>query len=315
MESGAETIHYPLSALLLWGGGAILAAGLAVAVLTAYKARRERLRQFQDDDAPRDWSEPAIDASAHLDSPFHRWDPRVKIVSLLFFIFCVASLARISTGAAAIALGLAAAGAARIPWSRSLRRLGAMAGFLLMLIIVTPLTAPIHPGDPVVVFEHLEFLPINLRGLLPAGLVCVKAVAIALLMEPLVGTSPLASTMEALAQIGAPRKVGEMILLAHRYVFVFRHEAQRMATSMEVRGFRKRTDMETLRATGNFIGMLLVRSFDRTQRVYEAMLSRGYGETTRSHVAFTARKMDWVKGAFWIAAGVALLVADHFRGA
>ena len=38
-----------------------MAVCLAAAVFRALKARRERLRQFQDDAAPRDWSEPAID--------------------------------------------------------------------------------------------------------------------------------------------------------------------------------------------------------------------------------------------------------------
>jgi cobalt/nickel transport system permease protein len=83
---------------------------------------------------------------------------------------------------------------------------------------------------------------------------------------------------------------------------------------MGARGFRKQTDIETLRTIGNFLGMLLVRSFERTQRVYDAMLARGYDGTLPGVVGFHARRSDWLKGAFWLAAGLAVLAADRLLG-
>ena len=67
-----------------------------------------------------------------------------------------------------------------------------------------------------------------------------------------------------------------MLLLSHRYIFVFLHEMTRMYRGMRVRGFVPGTDIATMNAMGNFLGMLFVRSFERTQRVYDAMLCRGY---------------------------------------
>jgi cobalt/nickel transport system permease protein len=102
-----------------------------------------------------------------------------------------------------------------------------------------------------------------------------------------------------------------MLLLAHRYVYVFQHEAQRMHRGMRVRGFRKRCDLETLRILGNFLGMLLVRSFERTQRVHDAMLSRGYDGKLLWTVAFRATGVDWLKGVSWVAGGIGLLLMDR----
>jgi cobalt/nickel transport system permease protein len=34
--------------------------------------------------------------------------------------------------------------------------------------------------------------------------------------------------------------------------------------------------MDTLRALASFLGMLFVRSFERTERVFDAMQARGY---------------------------------------
>ena len=116
----------------------------------------------------------------------------------------------------------------------------------------------------------------NLRGLGLAAAIAAKAVAIALLMEPLLATAPLPVTLHGLSRLGAPEMVGQMVLLSHRYLHVFRHEARRMTAGMRVRGFEKRTDVETLRAVANFLGMLFVRSFERTERVFDAMRARGY---------------------------------------
>jgi cobalt/nickel transport system permease protein len=87
-----------------------------------------------------------------------------------------------------------------------------------------------------------------------------------------------------------------------------------MVKGMNARGFRKRTDLETLRTIGNFLGMLMVRSFERTQRVHDAMLARGYDGAMPSTIEFQMRKTDWVKGAFWVAAGIAILIADKVCG-
>jgi cobalt/nickel transport system permease protein len=101
-----------------------------------------------------------------------------------------------------------------------------------------------------------------------------------------------------------------MALMAHRYIFVFLHEAKRMSTGMRVRGFQKRTDMETMRVLGNFVGMLLVRSIDRTERVYQAMLARGYNGTFPSCYTFQAQCTDWLLGLVWLGIALLLLFLD-----
>ena len=132
-------------------------------------------------------------------------------------------------------------------------------------------------------------------------------------MEPLLATAPLAVTLQALAALRLPNAICQMILLAHRYIHVLGHEARRMHRSMRLRGFAPRTDLATLRAYGNFLGMLFVRSFDRTQRVFEAMQSRGYRGAFPTWTTFAATPADWAKGAFWIIMGIILLTMDRLN--
>jgi cobalt/nickel transport system permease protein len=288
--------------------------GALVLLWALFFGLRKRRSQSVVSGAPteeKDWSIPAIDSQAGIDSPFHRWDPRIKLVCLLFFVFCAASLTRLSTACLGVLAAAASVLAARIPLERPLRRLAAMTPFLGMLLIVMPFTVFVHNGDTVVLFGGLTFFPFNLRGFLLALLICLKASAVALMVEPLLGTSPFPVTIQALARLKVPSTVCQMLLLAHRYIFVFQDETDRMKTGMGARGFRGRTDVETLRATGNFLGMLLVRSFERTQRVYEAMLARGYDHTLPVTARFEARGSDWAKGVFWVILGLAMMAADR----
>jgi len=61
---------------------------------------------------------------------------------------------------------------------------------------------------------------------------------------------------------------------------------------------------------GNFVGSLLVRSFDRTERVHKAMLSKGYDGTFHTLVSFKAKNTDFAKAALVIGTVVTLLAVD-----
>lgn len=258
-----------------------------------------------------DWAVPQIDATAGLTSPFHQWDARVKIAALIGYAFCVAFLQQLVVAAVALAASVGAIYLSKLPWRRPLARLAAMAGFLGMFLIVMPFTVPVAPGDTLITLPPLTAISFKVSGFLLALLIVVKASAIAMIMEPLLATAPFTVTVQGLSRLGAPSMICQMLLLSHRYIFVFLHEIKRMARSMRVRGFRSRTNLATLEVYGNFLGMLFVRSFDRTQRVYDAMLCRGYNGAFPTFFEFNATRSDWAKGCFWVGLGLALIVFDH----
>jgi len=260
----------------------------------------------------RDWRIPVIDSQSAGDSPFHRWDPRIKLCALVAFMFCVASLTQIFWAVAALTTALGAVVVARIPFHNPLRRVAAIGTFLGMFLAVMPLTAVEKAGDTLIAFEGVDWIHFNLRGFYLALLICMKAIAIALLAEPLLSTAPFSVTIQALARLKAPSILCQMLLLSHRYIFVFQDEAGRMLKGMRARGFQKQTNMETLRTIGNFLGMLLVRSFERTQRVFDAMIARGYTGTWPNDIAFRAVTGDWIKGVFWVALGGAMWISDRW---
>ncbi|MDZ7698665.1 MAG: cobalt ECF transporter T component CbiQ [Deltaproteobacteria bacterium] len=300
-----DIIHTPLWQLPLL----ILMPLGCIAAVVIYLRRLAHRKQIPRGEDP-DWSVPSLgdDTDATL---LHRWDVRAKIVTLLVYSFAVASLEHLTPSLFAIILSLAAMAIARVSVARVLLRLLALSGFLGMLLVVLPFTVPMHSGDTVLLFGEIQWLSFNVRGLLLAVTIAAKAVAIALLMEPLLGTAPLPVTLNGLARLGLPEMAGQMVLLSYRYVHVFLHEARRMAGGMRARGFRKRTDLHTLQTIAGFLGMLFVRSFERTERVYDAMRARGYTGRFPEQGEFRLQGRDMLLASAWILAGGALIAYDR----
>ncbi len=259
----------------------------------------------------RDWSVPQLEFEAEQSSLIHLWDVRFKLASFMLLAFMVVSLQHLQTTIAALILALFGYRLAHIPWRRGVKRLLGMAGFLSMFLIMLPLTAVHHADDLVLVFGGFNWLSFNLRGLDLAILIILRAMTVALLMEPLLATAPLPVTLAGLARMGVPARITELLLVTHRYLYVFVHEARRMQIGMEVRGFRKSTSMATLRTVGNFVGMLFVRSFERTERVHAAMLARGYKGHWPQPIRFKAKSADYFKAGLTVALGVLLLLTDR----
>jgi len=270
-----------------------------------------RMRSAEKNDP--DWSVPQLEGKAG-NSPLHRWDVRCKIVTIFVYCFMITAIKQMAPALVAIGLACLVLVVARVSMAKVLMRLLAIVGFITMFLLVMPFTVPLHAGDTAIVFGGLNWLHFSLRGFVLAATIAAKAVAITLLMEPLLATAPLPVTLQGLSRLGVPDMAGQMVLLSYRYLNVFRHEARRMSTGMQVRGFRKRTGMATVQAMANFLGMLFVRSFERTERVFDAMRARGYNGRFTEQVELRLRTVDLVGAGLWLIAGVALLVYDRLVG-
>jgi cobalt/nickel transport system permease protein len=83
--------------------------------------------------------------------------------------------------------------------------------------------------------------------------------------------------------------------------------------AMRVRGFRPGSNRHTWRSLGYLVGMLLVRSLERAERVRAAMLCRGY---TGQFPALTSGPLlprDWMFFGMALA-GIALLFVIEVFG-
>jgi cobalt/nickel transport system permease protein len=73
-----------------------------------------------------------------------------------------------------------------------------------------------------------------------------------------------------------PPKLTTLLLFTVRYTAVLRQEYARLRRAMDARCFAPRPNGHTLRSLGHLVGMLLVRGFERSERILGAMKCRGY---------------------------------------
>jgi cobalt/nickel transport system permease protein len=95
----------------------------------------------------------------------------------------------------------------------------------------------------------------------------------------------------------------------YRYLFVLVDEAMRLQTARDARSVGSGgTLFWRAKVLGAMIGSLFIRSYERSERIYQAMASRGYtGHTlTMAQPAWRARDL-WITIA-WGAALAAVLV-------
>lgn len=245
-----------------------------------------------------------IDRFAHVASPIQRWDPRVKIAALGLLILAIAPLKTIPMAALALLLAASILAMTALPIHFVSHGLAFVLVFLAPFFLIMPFT---YPGEAA--FRVIG-LPFAWEGLRLAALIFMKALAIILISFAMFGSSRFDVSMLALQRLRCPKIIVQMLLFTYRYTFVFLDEMRRMYTSMRSRGFVARTDRKTLRIFGHFVGTLLVHSFERTERVYKAMLSKGYQGELHSMVTFHSHAGDFVKAAVILALAAALTAVD-----
>jgi len=243
-----------------------------------------------------------IEEFALGDSFVHNLDPRVKIICTLVFSTVVALNHWISAAAAAIVFPMVLIAAARINIKRVLSRLVVVNTFILFLWFLLPFT---FPGD---VINSLGPMEIHAEGLQYALLITLKSNAIVLMVIALLGTSPVFNLVHALSHMGVPDKLVHIFFFCFRYVHVIHEEYHRLAKAMKIRSFQPRTDVHTYRAYAYLVGMILVRSFDRSKRILAAMKCRGFRGRFYILHHYEMKRCDYLLAISSVVFSAALLV-------
>lgn len=211
-----------------------------------------------------------IEEFALGDSWVHGLDPRVKIVVTIIFSIIVALNSSIHVAGISLILPLILVICARLDFRKLMVRLAIVNSFILFLWLFLPFSTP---GETICSIGPLN---IQREGLLLAALITLKSNSIILMAIALLGTSQIFSLVHALSHLFVPDKLVHLFFFCFRYIHVVHGEYHRLINAMKMRGFRPKTNMHTYRAYSYLVGMLLIRSFDRSKRILDAMRCRGF---------------------------------------
>lgn len=228
---------------------------------------------------------------AHGASPIHRMDARVKVILTLAFILSLNLVPYNAWPAYVLFLTivLSATLFSRLGIGFVLKR--AMLALPFMLAAVPLIfTGPQPRQELELLGLALSYSPQGAERFASIALRSWISVQAAVLMA---ATTRFADLLTALQQIRVPRLFVAVIGLMWRYLFVISEEVTRMlrarssrsATAASAAGTRKAGGSVAWRArvTGGMAGSLFLRSLERSDRVYAAMLSRGYNGQQPAH--------------------------------
>jgi cobalt/nickel transport system permease protein len=234
----------------------------------------------------------------------HRLDPRVKIVVVFLFSVFVAVSNRFVVMLAALALGLSIVLLSRLPVKQLVRRLVPVNMFILFLWLFLPFTfvgEPLFSAGPLVATHE---------GVLCASQISIKSNAIMVMLIALVTSTPILTLGHAMHELRVPKKIVHLFFFTYRYIHVIHREYLRLVSAMKVRGFRPGTNMHTYKTYAYLVGMLLVRSSDRAERVLNAMICRGFRGNFYSLSAFSLKPHDVISLVLMLALILALGVLE-----
>ena len=212
---------------------------------------------------------------ANLISPIHQWEQSSKIVALLALIFAFAFVKKLVLLPAMILVTATLYILSRLPLSFLLTRLRYPGLFILAVVLFLPFAV----GNTVIL--NFGFLEIKQEGCLLVGLISVRFICIFTVSLVMFATAPFLSSIKAMRSLGLPNLIVDMMLLSYRYLEELAAMLEKMQLAMKLRGFRfKNLSSRNLNTIASLIGTLLVRSYDRSVLVYQAMILRGYGSRT-----------------------------------
>lgn len=239
-----------------------------------------------------------FDQFQFTESKVHSLDPRVKVVVTVAFILSNAILPDGSW----LAFGLAwfflllANDLANLGLGFSLKR--SVIALPFALVAVSAIFSPL--GDPLAVWDlgFITLVPTD-TGLIRFASIMLRSwlsVQIAIL---LVATTQFPDLIHALEHLKLPRTLTTIIAFLFRYLFVLTNEVYRILRAREARsarlpGVRGGGNLGwRIKTTGSMAGQLFTRSYERSDRIYQAMISRGYTGHIRTLNPHQIQSQDW----------------------
>ena len=242
-----------------------------------------------------------LDDLAKKDTIIHCIHPLVKLITTFLYLICVVSFNKyeISGLIPFVFYPILITSLGEIPLTPILKRVLIAAPFILGVGVINLFydKTPMNVAGIIINSGWITFLSLSIKILL--------TVVVSILLIATTGMENLAC---ALRMIKVPKIFVMQILLTYRYISVLVEEASRMMKAYYLRApGQKGVKMKDL---GSFIGQMLLRTYDRAQRVYEAMKLRGFNGEYNSTASLKIKLSDYLYLTIWC---LFFIVARNFN--
>jgi len=222
-----------------------------------------------------------LDQYSDRDSFIHRLDPRTKFVTAFLFILAVVLTPpeRWPVLASYFFIIGALILLSRVPLFYVFKRSLVIMPFVLFIAIFIPF---FKEGEVAGSYNiWLWQVTVTYSGLQVLTNIVIKAWLSILSLIWLTSTTKLTDLLHGLEQLRMPRVLVMILSFMYRYLFVLVDEVMRLKQARDSRNFGGGRRLRQIGTIGNMIGTLFIRSYERGERVYAAMVARGFDGKTR----------------------------------
>ena len=244
----------------------------------------------------------AFDRYHHHDSILHQLDPRIKVVVVIAFILSNALLpdgAWTAFGLAWLFLILANA-LSDLGLGYTLRR--SFIALPFALVAVTVLFSV--PGNQISQFHFMMWdFTVTDAGLMRFISIVIRSWLSVQGAILLVAVTRFPDLIHAFEHLRVPAILTTIIAFLYRYLFVLTDEVMRLLRARQSRSAAaagQRSGGGVLwraRVSGHMAGQLFLRSYERSDRIFNAMLARGYNGQLLTLNAHELHARDWAYAA------------------
>ena len=228
------------------------------------------------------------------------FDPRARILSILFLVIAVTLCRTLEALVAFFLLAILIALTSRIGFVTLARRVWLIVFGFTGLIALPAIF--VTPGNAIATIGPLT---ITAQGLRTAGLLILRVETAVTLTTALVLSTHWVQILRGLRALRVPAEVVTMLAMTHRYIFLLIETASQMFESRQSRMIGALSGAEQRRMATRTAGVLLGKSADLSYDVYLAMQSRGFAGDIRLLDSSRMKARDFL--AIVSAIGVAVL--------
>ncbi|THB80016.1 MAG: cobalt ECF transporter T component CbiQ [Desulfobacteraceae bacterium] len=244
---------------------------------------------------------------AYKVSAVHRLEPRARIIASMFLSFGTALSHRFDILGLYFIVSAALVFTASLSWHEVWGRLKPLLWFVVMIWIFLPLS---FEGE--IIWQY-GWVKVSFAGVRLCMEITLKSVTILLVFTALVATMTVATIGYGLHRLNFPEKLTFLLLMTYRYIYVIRDEYHRLLRAARFRGFVPKTNLHSYRTFAYLAGMLFVRASFRAQRVYRAMVCRGFRGRFRTLDVYRLNGIDYLFIILCTLCAGILLLFEYYR--
>ncbi len=216
-----------------------------------------------------------LDKFSYLDSPLHRLHPAVKVLAYIVLVILVVT-SSILHPIHLILIGfflVLLIWIAKLPFIFVVRKVLLLVPIFLVILFFLLFIQ----GDKILwEFKLIIPLSITVEGVLFCSSLIAKSILILLATLLLFSTTQFPDFLYALQLFHAPRISITILSFMYRYVFLLLEEAERMNTARQARQFGRLQPARFFTIGVYLVRAIFVRTFERSERTYQAMCARGF---------------------------------------